>query len=165
MNDKNNKNFMDFDMIMDERERVTMDLQEKGEDCNETQITTEVERCRSVWQNLDKDWAIGLMLWLGKTTSERESMMQEHEQMETTSSENPFSKEDLFVIETLVRFSVYNKLEQENIITKDVFQDFYEQLSETQKKIANYFLVKEAEMIIGVTEILSSKISSDKNES
>lgn len=66
------------------------------------------------------------------------------------------SDADVFVVQTLASYSVMDTLEQEKIIDKEMFNSYYEKLSEIQKQIVSLFIMEKLERTQSVTEILKT---------
>lgn len=65
---------------------------------------------------------------------------------------------DVFIIKTLATYSVMDLMEQNKVIDKQLFSDYYEKLSEIQKQVVSYFIAEKVEQTSVIKNIIEKYI-------
>jgi len=67
------------------------------------------------------------------------------------------SKEDKFIIETIARYTLFNKLEKKGVINKETFRNYLNNLSKAAKHVVDYYVVTGTEMIMDLSKEFEGK--------
>ncbi len=68
------------------------------------------------------------------------------------------SEADIFIIKTIARYTFLDKCEKEGIISKEMFNSFYDKFSDIQKNIISNFIEEETTLIENAGERISEDL-------